>query len=110
MARSYSNDLRLRVAAAAGQGKSNRLVANIFGVSPSAVSKWSQRYRATGSADAKSPDLNPIEQVFAKLKHLLRKARERTVDHLWDRIGDLLCCFSTAECANYFRNSGYGST
>mgnify|MGYP001826722778 FL=1 len=53
MARSYSNDLRLRVAAAAGQGRSNRSVADIFGVSPSAVSKWSQRYRATGSADAK---------------------------------------------------------
>ena len=39
---------------------------------------------------AYSPDLNPIEQVFAKLKHLLRKARERTVENLWDRIGELL--------------------
>lgn len=59
---------------------------------------------------AYSPDLNPIEQVFAKLKHMLRKARERTVDKLWDRIGELLACFSSAECANYFKNSGYGST
>ena len=59
---------------------------------------------------AYSPDLNPIEQVFAKLKHLLRKARERTVENLWDRIGELLYHFEPAECANYFRNSGYRST
>ncbi|HUS96896.1 MAG TPA: transposase, partial [Hyphomicrobiaceae bacterium] len=59
---------------------------------------------------AYSPDLNPIEQVFAKLKHKLRRARERTVDAQWDRIGELLRCFSPAERANYFKNSGYGST
>jgi len=59
---------------------------------------------------AYSPDLNPIEQVFAKLKHLLRKARERNVDDLWQRTGDLLDNFSSAECANYFRNAGYAST
>jgi len=53
MAKSYSNDLRLRVAAAAGQGRPNRSIADLFGVSPSAVSKWSQRYRATGSSDAR---------------------------------------------------------
>ena len=53
MARSYSNDLRARVAAAAGKGKSNRALADIFDVSASSVSKWSSRYRATGSADAK---------------------------------------------------------
>jgi|GEM_PF-4727376 len=45
--------LRSRVAAAAGKGKSNRAIADLFGISPSAVSKWSQRYRATGSSDAK---------------------------------------------------------
>jgi transposase len=56
-----------------------------------------------------SPDLNPIEQVFAKLKKLLRKAEERTPDGVWRRIGTLLECFSPAECANYFRNSGYAS-
>jgi transposase len=56
-----------------------------------------------------SPDLNPIEQVFAKLKTLLRKAEERTVEAVWRRIGKLLECFSPSECANYFRNSGYGS-
>jgi transposase len=54
-----------------------------------------------------SPDLNPIEQVFAKLKALLRKAKERTIDDLWDRIGELLDEFSAAECANYFTNTGY---
>ena len=57
-----------------------------------------------------SPDLNPIEQVFAKLKTLLRKAAERTVDATWKRIGSLLDQFSAQECANYLRNSGYAST
>ena len=56
-----------------------------------------------------SPDLNPIEQVFAKLKHLLRKAAERTVQATWQRIGELLDHFSTTECANYLVNSGYAS-
>jgi transposase len=56
-----------------------------------------------------SPDLNPIEQVFAKLKALLRKAKERTIDDLWDRIGELLDEFSAAECANYFTNTGYAA-
>lgn len=57
-----------------------------------------------------SPDLNPIEQVFAKLKHLLRKAAERTVEATWRRIGTLLNEFSHEECANYLVNSGYAST
>ena len=56
-----------------------------------------------------SPDLNPIEQVFAKLKALLRKAAERTVEATWKRIGILLDCFAPQECANYFRNAGYAS-
>ena len=56
-----------------------------------------------------SPDLNPIEQVFSKLKTMLRKAEERTVEAVWKRIGALLPCFSPSECANYFRNSGYSS-
>jgi len=54
-----------------------------------------------------SPDLNPIEQLFAKLKALLRKAKERTIDDLWDRIGKLLDEFSATECLNYLANSGY---
>ena len=54
-----------------------------------------------------SPDLNLIEQLFAKLKALLRKAAARSVDKLWDTIGLLLDAFSPTECANYLRNSGY---
>ena len=54
-----------------------------------------------------SPDFNPIEKAFAKLKALLRKAAERTVDGLWTRIGQLLDQFPPAECANYLANSGY---
>ena len=56
-----------------------------------------------------SPDLNPIEQVFAKLKALLRKAAERSVEATWRRIGKLLDAFSPQECANYLTNSGYAS-
>ena len=54
-----------------------------------------------------SPDLNPIEQLFAKLKHLLRKTKARTVDALWAAIGQLLEQFQPNECANYLKNSGY---
>ena len=54
-----------------------------------------------------SPDFNPIENAFAKLKALLRKAAERSVAALWDRIGIILDAFSPAECANYFRAAGY---
>jgi transposase len=54
-----------------------------------------------------SPDFNPIEQVFAKLKALLRKAAARTVDDLWAAIATILKTFTAAECQNYFVNSGY---
>jgi transposase len=57
-----------------------------------------------------SPDLNPIEQVFAKLKHLLRKAGARTPEAICAAIGEILHAFTPAECANYFRNSGYAPT
>jgi len=56
-----------------------------------------------------SPDLNPIEQVFPKLKTLLRKAAERTITATWQRVGALLSNFSPQECANYLANSGYAS-
>jgi len=52
-----------------------------------------------------SPDLNPIEQVFAKLKHLLRKCAARTVEALCAAIGQLLQAFTPEECANYFENA-----
>ena len=55
-----------------------------------------------------SPDLNPIEQFFAKLKANLRKASARTVEELWQAIADILDNFNPEECANYFRNSNYG--
>jgi transposase len=54
-----------------------------------------------------SPDFNPIEHLFAKLKALLRKAGERSVEGLWNRIAALLDAFMPSECANYFRNAGY---
>jgi transposase len=54
-----------------------------------------------------SPDLNPIEQVFAKLKHLIRKAAARTSDAVCAAIGQALQAFTPQECANYLKNSGY---
>jgi transposase len=55
-----------------------------------------------------SPDLNPIEQMFAKLKALLRKVAARSVEALWTAIGDLVDTFAPDECRNYIRHSGYG--
>jgi transposase len=57
-----------------------------------------------------SPDLNPIEQVFAKLKHLLRKCAARTVEAICAAIGQLLHAFTPEECVNYFENAGYAQT
>jgi transposase len=57
-----------------------------------------------------SPDLNPIEQVFAKLKHLLRQAAARSYQAVSDAIAEALDTFTPEECANYFRNSGYAQT
>jgi transposase len=56
-----------------------------------------------------SPDLNPIEKMFAKLKTLLRKSAERTTDGLWNRIGVLLDLFTPSECLNYIRSCGYSA-
>ncbi len=57
-----------------------------------------------------SPDLNPIEQVFAKLKHLLRRDAARTVDTVCSAIGQSLDAFTPKECENYFKNAGYELT
>jgi transposase len=72
--------------------------------------------RLIRSVDAKlfflprySPDLNPIEQIFAKLKTLLRKTDPRTIEATWRGIGDLLSRFTSQECANYLANAGYAS-
>lgn len=59
---------------------------------------------------AYSPDLNPIENAFSKLKRLLRKAAERTVDGLWSCLGRLIDEFHPDECRNYFRHCGYTAT
>ena len=56
-----------------------------------------------------SPDLNPIEQLFAKLKALIRKDQPRTPEETWKSIGSLLQNFTPNECANYIRNAGYAS-
>jgi transposase len=57
-----------------------------------------------------SPDLNPIEKLFAKLKALLRKAAPRTLETFWQQIAQLLDSLSPAECAHYFASSGYVRT
>jgi transposase len=57
-----------------------------------------------------SPDFNPIENAFAKLKALLRKAGERTLEGLWTAIGRLLDAFTPDECANYLTAAGYDAT
>ena len=57
-----------------------------------------------------SPDFNPIENAFAKLKALLRKAAERTLEGLWATIGRLIDAFTPTECANYFTAAGYDAT
>ena len=54
-----------------------------------------------------SPDLNPIEQAFAKLKSLLRARALRTIDALWNALGDIVDCFTPTECANFIRHAGY---
>ena len=56
-----------------------------------------------------SPDLNPIEQFFSKLKLLLRKACQRTVEATWKMIGEIPGQFSAGECKHYLINSGYGA-
>ena len=57
-----------------------------------------------------SPDFNPIEKAFSKLKAMLRKAAERTVDALWNAIGRLIDLFTPNECDNYFAACGYDAT
>ena len=56
-----------------------------------------------------SPDLNPIEQAFAKIKHWMRRAQKRTVQDTWRQIGDLIATFRPGECSNYFVNAEYAS-
>ena len=69
-----------------------------------------ERANEAAQRDTYSPDMNPIEMAFAKLKTLLRQAQERTRDGLWQRIGTLLDQFTLEECANYFQAAGYGDS
>ncbi len=56
-----------------------------------------------------SPDMNPIEQTFAKVKHWMRMAQKRTIEDTWRYIGCLIATVTPEECANYLQNSGYAS-
>jgi transposase len=56
-----------------------------------------------------SPDLNPIEQTFAKIKHWMRTAQKRTVEDTWRHLGTLVSTIQSDECSNYFENAGYAS-
>ena len=56
-----------------------------------------------------SPDLNPIEQAFAKIKHWMRLAQRRSIDDTWRHLGHLIGTIKPQECANYFANAGYAS-
>ena len=58
---------------------------------------------------AYSPDLNPIEQAFAKIKHWMRQAQKRTIEDTWRHIGHLVSTINQSECENYFVNAGYAS-
>ena len=57
-----------------------------------------------------SPDLNPIEQAFSKIKHWMRSAQRRTIEDTWRHIGNLVQTIQPSECANYIANAGYTST
>ncbi len=67
-------------------------------------------FRAWAGLQPSSPDFNPIEKVFSKLKALLRKAAERTVEGLWTTIGKLLDAFAPSDRANSFAAAGYDAT
>ena len=78
------------------------------------VSGVEEAIRATGATllylPPYSPDFNPIEKFFSKLKSLLRKAAKRSIDALWKEIGDLLDAVTPSECSNFFASCGYVNT
>jgi transposase len=69
--------------------------------------RWRRAEPASGSCRPTRRTSTPIENAFAKLKALLRKAAARTVEGLWTAVGDLLDAFTPSECANYFTAAGY---
>ena len=110
----WSQRLRRTGSAARGKMGGHRACTLIGEPSNPAGKAVRRAIRATGARllflPPYSPDLNPIEQVFAKLKHLMRKAKERTVDATWKRTGSLLETFKSSECKNYLVNAGYASS
>jgi transposase len=122
MTRPYSEDLRERALLLEEQGATIRAIGDALQISPSCVldnlaslkGKAARKViRAKGAhlifLPPYSPDLNPIEQVFAKLKHMMCKAQPRTVEATWQKVGKLLDLFAPGECTNDLRNSGYAA-
>src|SRR3979411_1940454 len=119
MGRAYSDDLRERVVRAVIKGGLVPTLrhGDIVIMDNLGSHKANAVRRAIRAAGARlfylpkySPDLNPIEQFFAKFKHWLRKAAQRTTEAVYDAIAPILDTVSTAECANYFANAGYDQT
>lgn len=82
---------------------------SILEVSLKEAREEAERWRAVARSglDPISPDFNPIENAFSKLKAMLRARAERKIDALWDAVGTLIPRFTSEECANYFRAAGY---
>lgn len=115
MPRAYSMDLRERVLAACDAGHASRVVARQYQVSRAWVDRLSAQYIAQAGAQLVflppySPDLNPIEPVFAKLKALARGAAPRSREALWAYLGTALRHVSPLECQHYFHHCGYTVT
>jgi transposase len=112
MGKPLSTDLRSRLIDAVAGGLSRRAAAERFGVSAASAVRWVHAANTRGGATLRylpphSPDFNPIENAFSKLKAILRKAAARTIEHLWGVIRDALPQFTPDECANYFTAAGY---
>ena len=106
MSKARSVDLRERVVGAVTEGASCRAAAARFGVSASSAVRWCARLLYLPPY---CPDFNPIENAFAKLKALLRKAAERSIQGVWSAIGAAVATFTVDECARYFAAAGYDS-
>jgi transposase len=115
MARALSDDLRVRVLEAGAAGGSARSLAKRFGIGISTAIRWLRRERESGERTGAqmmflppySPDFNPIEMAFVKLKALLRAKAARTVTTLWDAAGSVLDAFTPDKCANFLTAAGY---
>ncbi len=70
---------------------------------------WLRRGLALRFLPLYSPDLNPIEQAFAKVKHWMRMAQKRDLEEAWQQVGRIVDNFNGHECANYCKNAGYAS-